>query len=127
MNVHHLELFYYVAKYQGITQAVRKMPYGIQQPAVSGQILQLEKNLGLRLFHRRPFALTAAGEELYAFSKPFFSQLDQIAGRLRGHPASRRQSVLRRQRGLCDSTARAADPGHRPPLRRKPCPALRGG
>ena len=41
-NLHHLELFYYVAKYGGITPAVRKMPYGIQQPAVSGQMLQLE-------------------------------------------------------------------------------------
>ncbi len=37
MNVHHLELFYFVAKYGGITPAVRQMPYGIQQPAVSGQ------------------------------------------------------------------------------------------
>jgi len=38
MNIHHLELFYYVAKHGGIAAAVRKMPYGIQQPAVSGQI-----------------------------------------------------------------------------------------
>ena len=30
VNIHHLELFYYVAKYEGITAAVRKMPYGIQ-------------------------------------------------------------------------------------------------
>ena len=84
MNVHHLELFYYVAKYEGITQAVRKMPYGIQQPAVSGQILTLEKDLGLKLFNRRPFAVTPAGEDLYAFIQPFFSQLPDIGTRLRG-------------------------------------------
>ncbi len=84
MNVHHLELFYYVAKFEGITQAVRKMPYGIQQPAVSGQILQLERDLGVKLFHRRPFALTPAGEELYDYVYPFFSQLHQVASRLRG-------------------------------------------
>lgn len=84
MNVHHLELFYYVAKYEGITEAVRKMPYGIQQPAVSGQILQLEKYLEVKLFHRRPFKLTPAGEELYDFIHPFFSRLDQITERLRG-------------------------------------------
>ena len=84
MNVHHLELFFYVAKHEGITQAVRKMPYGIQQPAVSGQILQLEKELGLKLFNRRPFALTPAGEELYDFIYPFFSQLPTIGTRLRG-------------------------------------------
>lgn len=84
MNVHHLELFYYVAKHGGITPAVRRMPYGIQQPAVSGQMLQLEKNLGVRLFQRRPFALTPAGSDLYEFLAPFFSQLDEVAGRLRG-------------------------------------------
>ena len=84
MNVHHLELFYYVAKFEGITEAVRRMPYGIQQPAVSGQILQLEKFLEVRLFHRRPFALTPAGEELYDFIYPFFSRLEQISDQLRG-------------------------------------------
>ena len=42
MNVHHLELFYYVARYGGIMPAVRNIPYGIQQPAVSGQVVQLE-------------------------------------------------------------------------------------
>ncbi|MEM9015388.1 MAG: LysR family transcriptional regulator [Verrucomicrobiota bacterium] len=84
MNVHHLELFYYVAKFEGITEAVRKMPYGIQQPAVSGQILSLERYLGVKLFHRRPFALTPAGEELYDFVYPFFSRLEQVTERLRG-------------------------------------------
>jgi len=84
MNVHHLELFYYVAKHEGITEAVRKMPYGIQQPAVSGQVSQLESHLGVKLFQRRPFALTPAGEELYDFIQPFFSRIEQITARLRG-------------------------------------------
>lgn len=84
MNVHHLELFFYVAKYEGITAAVRKMPYGIQQPAVSGQILQLEDNLGVKLFNRRPFSLTPAGEDLYDFIYPFFSQLKQVEQQLKG-------------------------------------------
>ncbi len=84
MNIHHLELFYYVAKYEGITSAVRKMPYGIQQPAVSGQILQLERDLGVKLFNRRPFALTPAGEELYDYLYPFFSRLGEVEARLKG-------------------------------------------
>ncbi len=84
MNIHHLELFYFVAKYEGITSAVRKMPYGIQQPAVSGQILHLERDLGVKLFNRRPFALTPAGEELYDFLYPFFSRLDEVEARLKG-------------------------------------------
>ncbi len=43
MNIHHLELFYFVAKYGGIAAALRNIPYGIQQPAVSGQIAKLEE------------------------------------------------------------------------------------
>lgn len=84
MNVHHLELFYYVAKYEGITAAVRKMPYGIQQPAVSGQLLQLEKSLGVKLFNRRPFTLTTAGDELYDHVYPFFSRLSDVEEKLKG-------------------------------------------
>ena len=84
MNVHHLELFYHVATHGGISAATRKMPYGIQQPAVSGQILQLEKTLGLKLFQRRPFALTPAGRELLSFAEPFFGRLHEMPHRLRG-------------------------------------------
>jgi DNA-binding transcriptional LysR family regulator len=84
MNIHHLELFYFVARHGGITEAVRNIPYGIQQPAVSGQVAQLEEFLGVVLFQRRPFALTPAGEKLFKFIAPFFSNLDVIAGELQG-------------------------------------------
>jgi DNA-binding transcriptional LysR family regulator len=84
MNVHHLELFYYVARHGGIMPAVRNIPYGIQQPAVSSQIAQLEEFLGATLFQRRPFALTAEGEKLYAFIQPFFSNLEKMADELQG-------------------------------------------
>ncbi len=84
MNIHHLELFYYVARHGGISEAVRNIPYGIQQPAVSGQIIQLEEFLGVTLFRRRPFGLTPAGETLYEFIKPFFENLQAMAEQLRG-------------------------------------------
>jgi DNA-binding transcriptional LysR family regulator len=83
MNVHHLELFYYVARHGGISSAVRQMPYGIQQPAVSAQILRLERDLEVKLFERQPFRLTAAGQELLTFVEPFFSNLEDVARRLR--------------------------------------------
>jgi DNA-binding transcriptional LysR family regulator len=83
MNVHHLELFYYVARHGGIMEAVRNMPYGIQQPAVSGQLLQLESHLGVKLFRRRPFELLPAGSELYEFIRPFFGELSGMEKRLR--------------------------------------------
>ena len=84
MNIHHLELFYYVAKHGGISEAVRNMPYGIQQPAISGQVIQLEESLGVALFHRRPFSLTPPGKELYEFIKPFFDNLTPMAEKIRG-------------------------------------------
>src|SRR5258707_14472417 len=89
MNVHHLELFYYVARHGGIMPAVRNIPYGIQQPAVSSQISQLEEFLGVTLFQRRPFALTPDGEKLYEFIRPFFANLAQIGGEFPGGQARR--------------------------------------
>jgi DNA-binding transcriptional LysR family regulator len=89
MNIHHLELFYYVARYGGISEAVRSIPYGIQQPAVSGQVAQLEEFLGVTLFQRRPFALTAEGARLYEFAKPFFSNLETTAAELQGGRTTR--------------------------------------
>src|SRR5438094_8290849 len=83
-NIHHLELFYYVAKHGGIAAAVRNMRYGIQQPALSGQIARLEEALGTKLFNRRPFSLLPAGFKLFEFIKPFFDDVEKVAGRIRG-------------------------------------------
>ena len=63
-NSHHLMLFYHVARHGGICRALPHMPYGIQQPALSIQMLDLEQELGVTLFSRRPFARTAAGMAL---------------------------------------------------------------
>jgi DNA-binding transcriptional LysR family regulator len=80
-------LFYHVAKAGGISRAVKRIPYGIQQPAVSGQICQLERDIGQRLFERSPFKLTPAGVELLAFVEPFFGGLSTIESRLRANAA----------------------------------------
>src|SRR6478735_1849988 len=84
MNIHHLELFYYVARHGGVSAAARRIPYGIQQPAISAQVIQLEDDLGTPLFHRRPFQLTKSGEELFRFIEPFFGGLEQMGSKLRG-------------------------------------------
>jgi DNA-binding transcriptional LysR family regulator len=89
MNIHHLELFYYVAKHQGVSAAARHIPYGIQQPAISAQIIQLEDSLGTPLFQRRPFQLTAEGRELFAFIQPFFQNLPKVVDKLRGDDRAR--------------------------------------
>ncbi len=87
MNVHHLELFYHVARHEGIVAACRQMPYGVQQPAVSAQVARLEADLGIRLFERRPFRLTPAGRALYEFITPFFSGLGEIEDIIKGRMA----------------------------------------
>src|SRR5258706_5622671 len=89
MTVHHLELFYYVARHGGIMPAVRNIPYDIQQPAASSQISQLEEFLGVTLFQRQPVALTPDGEKLYEVIRPFFANLAQIGGALHGVEAVR--------------------------------------
>jgi len=76
VNLHHLRLFHYVAEAKGISASVKIIPYGIQQPAISQQLLQLEDELGVQLFERRPFALTAAGERLYKFTAKAFNDLE---------------------------------------------------
>ena len=62
---------------------MRNIPYGIQQPAVSGQIAKLEESLGTKLFQRRPFALSPTGTELFDFIRPFFENIDVVPERLR--------------------------------------------
>jgi DNA-binding transcriptional LysR family regulator len=89
MNIHHLELFYYVARHGGIAEGVRNIPYGIQQPAVSSQIAQLEERLGVTLFQRRPFALSPPGRRLFDFIQPFFANLETIEEELQGGPVPR--------------------------------------
>jgi DNA-binding transcriptional LysR family regulator len=89
MNIHHLELFYHVARHGGISAAVRHMPYSIQQPAMSSQIRRLESDLGVTLFERQPFQLTPEGQKLIAFAAPFFDQVDAVAASL--HSRARAQ------------------------------------
>jgi DNA-binding transcriptional LysR family regulator len=84
VNIHHLELFYYVARHGGVSAAARHIPYGIQQPAISAQVIQLEDSLGVALFQRRPFELTTQGRELFRFIAPFFEGLTDMDTQLRG-------------------------------------------
>jgi len=89
MNIHHLELFYHVVKHRGISAASRRMPYAIQQPAISGQLSQLEKELGVRLFERRPFGLKPAGAKLFSEIDSFFSGLSDLPAYIRGNSQQR--------------------------------------
>ncbi|MBO7516675.1 MAG: LysR family transcriptional regulator, partial [Spirochaetia bacterium] len=47
LNLHHLYLFYYIAKYKSITKAANFLE--ISQPAVSLQIKNFQKECGVQL------------------------------------------------------------------------------
>jgi DNA-binding transcriptional LysR family regulator len=83
INLHYFELFYYVALYGGVNRAARKMPYGIQPSSLSRQLNRLEREIGVPLYQRRPFALTAAGQKAFDFIKPLMEDLPGLIERLR--------------------------------------------
>lgn len=95
IQLHRLEGFYWVARTGGYARAARAFPYPITQPAVHQQVKKLETELGLTLFERvgkERMILTAAGERLFRFVRPYYEGLpgvvrtltsDQVSGELR--------------------------------------------
>lgn len=90
-NHHHLALFYFVARHGGISAAVRHIPYSIQQPALSGQMRELERSLGCTLFtrHPQPFALTPAGNRIYSILASYHDGLMRTMDELARGPCVR--------------------------------------
>lgn len=84
LNPHHLELFYFVARNEGVRQAARQMPYGIGPSAISRQLTLFERQMGVSLCERYPFKLTLAGEKLFAFLQPIFDDLPVLIDELQG-------------------------------------------
>jgi DNA-binding MarR family transcriptional regulator len=64
MNLHHLRIFYTVARRMSLTKAAEDLR--ITQPAVTNQIRAFEERLGLKLFRRKPgmILLTEEGKIL---------------------------------------------------------------
>lgn len=83
MNVHHLSVFYAVAGEKSVTRAAAKLH--ISQPAVSKTVRELEKSLGVALFHRLSTGvrLTDAGELLWGYAGRIFSIQDEAEEALR--------------------------------------------
>lgn len=99
MQISRLEGFYWVVKTAGYASAARAFPYPITQPGVFQQVKRLEADLGVALIeraHKEHLILTAAGNALYTFIRPWFDELPAIVsaitegrhgGRLRIHAA----------------------------------------
>lgn len=73
LNFHQLYIFHAVASHGSFSRAAEALD--ITQPAVSIQVQELEKALGVTLFHRRARGLriTEVGETVYAYAQQIFS------------------------------------------------------
>lgn len=73
INLHHLNLFYYIAKYKSITKAAEYL--NLSQPAVSLQIKTFQKNCGVKLLDiiEKKIYLTPVGKSLYVKCDAFFN------------------------------------------------------
>lgn len=95
-QLQRLEGFYFVAREGGYAAAARAFPRPITQPAVYQQVRRLEEELEVdlveRVAHRR-VRLTAAGERLYAFCRPFFDELPVVVRALRTDAEQQRLKV----------------------------------
>lgn len=78
LNFHQLHIFQMVATHLSFSRAAEAMQ--ITQPAVSIQVQELEKFLGISLFHRRPRGLriTEAGDAVLAYSQQIFALSNQL-------------------------------------------------
>ena len=89
MSVNYNKLFYFyqVAKKGNLSLAAQSLY--ISQPSLSKAVKDLERDLGVQLFHRtnRTLQLTAAGEELFQAYSCFFEQEAEVIQRLHTHCA----------------------------------------
>jgi LysR family transcriptional activator of nhaA len=91
LNYHHLLYFWTVAREGSVAAACARLH--LAQPTISGQLRQLERDLGVKLFERagRRLALTDTGAEVYRRADQIFGLgrdlLDLVRGRLSGQPS----------------------------------------
>ena len=73
-----LRVFYHVAKTEQISKAAEIL--NVSQPAISQQIKSLEDQLGFKLFSRskKGVKLTQEAEEIFAYCKNIFAQVESI-------------------------------------------------
>jgi DNA-binding transcriptional LysR family regulator len=82
MNLQHLKYFLAVSRSGSFTQAARALH--VTQPTVSSGVAELERALGVRLFHRtgRRAELTMEGRMLVGYATQVEDALDEVQGRL---------------------------------------------
>lgn len=88
-----LRSFAAVAELSNFHAAAEKL--GVSQPALSAQVNELERLLGVPLFHRttRRVELTDEGLRLWAKARTILSELDNISDNLRGEAELERGNI----------------------------------
>ncbi len=89
LNYHHLLYFWTVAREGSIARACGILL--LTQPTISGQIRELERAFGTRLFDKvgRNLVLTEAGREAYRYADEIFTLGKELRETMQGRPAGR--------------------------------------
>lgn len=89
LNYHHLLYFWVVAREGGLAPASRVLR--LAHPTLSGQIRQLEANLGEQLFDRtgRRLVLTDVGKTVFGYADEIFSLGRELMDVVKSRPTGR--------------------------------------
>ena len=93
LNLHHLYYFWVAAREGSVAKAGRKLL--LTQPAVSVQIIQLEKSLGKKLFERKNkrLHLTPDGTMVLDYADAIFNASQELMDALRDRPTQERLAI----------------------------------
>lgn len=94
LNYHHLLYFWTVAREGSIAKACDRLL--LSQPTISGQIRELERAFGAKLFDKvgRNLVLTEAGREAYRYADEIFTLGQELQETMQGRPVGRPVRLL---------------------------------
>jgi LysR family transcriptional activator of glutamate synthase operon len=93
MDLHKLEAFYAIAKYENMSRAAEKLH--VAQPALSRTLRTLEKELGFLLFDRlgKRLVLNSNGQLLFDHAKRILDEIKEIERELTEHRREKEKTV----------------------------------
>ena len=94
LNYHHLLYFWTVAREGSIARACDRLL--LTQPTISGQIRELERTFGAKLFEKvgRNLVLSEQGREVYRYADEIFTLGQELQETMQGRPVGRAVRLL---------------------------------